>query len=600
MNVDSQIAGELFEQAEKLGPNERTAFLDAKCGSHSALRERIEQMLAAAAEPSELSRSTAPDFRAHITSRMEMIGDSIGRYKLLQEIGEGGCGTVYMAEQEEPVRRRVALKLIKRGMDTRQVIARFEAERQALAMMDHPNIAKVFDAGETQTGQPFFVMELVRGLPITKYCDQEKLRPEERLKLFVQVCQAIQHAHQKGIIHRDIKPSNVLVAFQDGVPVPKVIDFGIAKAIQARLTDKTLFTAIEQFMGTPAYMSPEQAEMSSIDIDTRSDIYSLGVLLYELLTGTTPFDTHELLSAGIDEIRRKIREDEPPKPSTRLSALSEKDLTSTAKQRQLDAPKLVSHIRGDLDWVVMKALEKDRTRRYETASALALDIGRHLNHEPVTASPISATYRMRKFIRRNKLAFAAASAVVLALLLGAGVSAWQALRATQAVREQTRLRRETVRFSERLQLKQSAEAFAKGDAATALMFLARLLRDNPTNRLAAERLMSALAFGRYALPKVGPMRHKDFWITTALFSPDGTRLVTGPGHGGPRIWDSATGNVLLQETKINASILPGSFSVRTENRSQPLRKINASDSGTQPLVDLVFKSVHHEDSFLTP
>src|SRR4051812_24016775 len=295
------------------------------------------------------------------TTPEEKAGDSIGRYKLLQMIGEGGCGMVYMAEQEEPVRRRVALKVIKLGMDTKQVIARFEAERQALAMMDHPNIAKVLDAGSTEKGRPFFVMELVRGIKITDYCDQHKLATPERLELFIQVCHAIQHAHQKGIIHRDIKPSNILVTLHDGIPIPKVIDFGIAKATDQRLTDKTLFTQFEQFIGTPAYMSPEQAEMSGLDIDTRSDIYSLGVLLYELLTGKTPFDAKALMESGLEGMRRTIREREPERPSTRLTGMTQGDLATTAQQHRADPPKLVSLIRGDLDWIVMKTLEKDRT-----------------------------------------------------------------------------------------------------------------------------------------------------------------------------------------------------------------------------------------------
>src|SRR5437660_793221 len=282
----------------------------------------------------------------------EKPGDRIGRYKLLQEIGEGGCGVVYMAEQEEPVRRRVALKVIKLGMDTRSVIARFEAERQALAMMDHPNIAKVLDAGATESGRPYFVMELVRGIKITEYCDEYNLSTKERLELFMQVCHAVQHAHQKGTIHRDLKPSNILVASNDGAPVPKVIDFGIAKATQGRLTDQTLFTAFEQFIGTPAYMRPEQAELTMQDVDTRTDIYSLGVLLYELLTGKTPFDQKELLAAGLDEMRRMLREKEPQRPSTRVDAFSEAELTVTAQQRNLEPQKLRSDLEGDLDWIV--------------------------------------------------------------------------------------------------------------------------------------------------------------------------------------------------------------------------------------------------------
>jgi tRNA A-37 threonylcarbamoyl transferase component Bud32 len=362
-------------------------------------------------------------------------GERIGRYKLLQQIGEGGCGIVYMAEQEEPVRRRVALKIIKLGMDTKQVIARFEAERQALAMMDHPNIARVLDAGATETGRPFFVMELVRGIRITDYCDQHALPTTERLKLFTQVCRAVQHAHQKGIIHRDIKPSNILVASNDGVPVPKVIDFGIAKATQGRLTDQTVFTAFEQFIGTPAYMSPEQAELTMLDVDTRTDIYSLGVLLYELLTGRTPFDSNKLLAAGLDAMRRTIREQEPERPSTCLSTLMAGDLTTTAKQRHTEPVRLIHLLRGDLDWIVMKCLEKDRARRYETANGLALDIERHLANEPVMARPPGRLYRIEKLVRRHKLAVAAAAAVAGALVTGLSIAIWEFSKEKEARRE---------------------------------------------------------------------------------------------------------------------------------------------------------------------
>ena len=364
----------------------------------------------------------------------EAVGQTLGRYKLLEKIGEGGCGVVYVADQTEPLRRRVALKVIKLGMDTRAVVARFEAERQALALMDHPNIAKVLDAGATETGRPYFVMELVRGIRITEYCDQNHLTTKDRLELFIKVCQAIQHAHQKGIIHRDIKPSNILVAMHDGVPVPKVIDFGIAKATEGRLTEHTVYTQINQFIGTPAYMSPEQAQLSGLDIDTRSDIYSLGVLLYELLTGSPPFDPHLLVVEGIDSIRRTIREIEPPCPSTRLSTMRRDTLTKTAEQHGVQSVDLVKLIRGDLDWIVMKCLEKDRTRRFETANGLAADIKRYLNNEPIVARPPSAAYRLQKAFRRHKLAFAAASLLAAVLVLGIVISTMEAVRAKRAER----------------------------------------------------------------------------------------------------------------------------------------------------------------------
>ncbi len=363
--------------------------------------------------------------------REELAGDVIGRYKLLEKIGEGGFGSVYVAEQREPVKRRVALKITKLGMDTKQVVARFEAERQALAMMDHANIARALDAGATDTGRPYFVMELVRGVKITEYCDQNKQTTRKRLDLFIQICLAIEHAHQKGVIHRDIKPSNILVALHDGVPVPKVIDFGIAKATQGTLTDKTVFTQLDQFIGTPAYMSPEQSEMGGLDIDTRSDIYSLGVLLYELLTSHTPFESFNLMERGFDEMRRIIREVEPQLPSLRIGTQQAAEKTSTATRHGTDAPKLINIVRGDLDWVVMKCLEKDRSRRYDTASHLAADVQRFLDHEPVAAGPPSSLYRFRKMVRRNRLAFAAASAIFALLLIGLGETTWLVIKEKQ-------------------------------------------------------------------------------------------------------------------------------------------------------------------------
>jgi serine/threonine protein kinase/tetratricopeptide (TPR) repeat protein len=424
--------------AAKQGP-ERAAFLDRECAGNPGLRERLELLLAAHENPdSPLDQAATARATLKIdpqdTPEDSAVGRTIGRYKLLEKIGEGGCGVVYVAEQIEPVRRRVALKVIKLGMDSKAVVARFEAERQALAMMDHPNIAKVLDAGTTETGRPFFVMELVRGIRITDYCDQNQLSTKERMELFIHVCHAIQHAHQKGIIHRDIKPSNILVGLHDGVPVPKVIDFGIAKATEGRLTDATVYTQLHQFIGTPAYMSPEQAEMSNLDIDTRSDIYSLGVLLYELLTGQTPFDANELIKEGLDAIRKTIREVEPQRPSTKLSTLQGEALTATAKRHGTQSLQLLKMIRGDLDWVVMKCLEKDRTRRYETANGLAMDLKRHLENEPVLARSPSAAYRLVKSVRRNRVAFAVSAIIALVLVIGTAVSTWQALRARNAER----------------------------------------------------------------------------------------------------------------------------------------------------------------------
>jgi len=424
----------LFSAALELTePGARCRFIAQACGNDAALCGRIMALLRSHEEAGNFL-AMPPDAVATLDTGhcTEQPGTIIDRYKLLQQIGEGGFGTVWMAEQTEPVSRRVALKVIKLGMDTREVIARFEAERQALAMMDHPNIAKVLDAGATGAGRPYFVMELVKGIPITQYCDQRQLSLRERLALFGDVCSAINHAHQKGVIHRDIKPSNVMVTLHGDKPVVKVIDFGVAKATQGKLTDKTLFTRFEQFIGTPVYMSPEQASLSGLDVDTRSDIYALGILLYELLTGKPPFDSKSLAAAGHEEMRRIIREVEPPRPSVRLSTIAGDERTQVAKARHLAPEKLGRLVEADLDWIVMKAIDKDRSRRYETANGLALDIQRFLSDEPVSATPPSAGYQLRKFARRNKTALRVAAGIAAVLVVATAVSSWQAVRATRA------------------------------------------------------------------------------------------------------------------------------------------------------------------------
>ncbi len=505
----------------------------------------------------------------------------IGRYKLLEKIGEGGFGTVYVAEQRESLKRRVALKIIKLGMDTKQVIARFEAERQALALMDHPNIAKVLDAAATDTGRPYFVMELVRGIKITDYCDQNNLSTRQRLDLFINVCQAIQHAHQKGIIHRDIKPSNVLVTLHDGVPVPKVIDFGIAKATQGELTEKTVYTQLQEFIGTPAYMSPEQAEMSGLDIDTRADIYSLGVLLYELLTGKTPFDAKDLLASGLEQMRRTIREKEPVRPSTRLT----QELTSKSEGRKhkgetdeassrrlLHVRKLIELLRGDLDWIVMKCLEKERTRRYDTANSLASDVQRYLDTEPVAARPASQWYRFQKLVRRNKLAFGAASAVAGALIIGLGLSTWlfvqergTRLRAETAEREQAGQRRqaEAARASE-LRMRQKAEeqalATRKKAYASDMNLLQKALADDDLGR--AQILLDKQR-PRNGEQDLRGWEWRYFWqfcrsdaaftlcqqsnsVTSVSFSRQGDLLAVGTLAGETTVWDIPSRRLIFQ------------------------------------------------------
>jgi serine/threonine protein kinase len=459
---------ELFLRAFELSdPEARGAFLDCECGGDADLQRAVTTLLRAHDETGGFLADSpaARDATADLSSagRTATFGDSSatadfpgrdehvgailgGKYKLIEEIGEGGMGSVYMAQQTEPVKRAVAIKVIKAGMDSKAVLARFEAERQALAMMDHPNIAKVLDAGTTGSGRPYFVMELVRGVPITQFCDERKLTPRQRLELFVPVCNAIQHAHQKGVIHRDIKPSNVLVALYDDRPVPKVIDFGVAKAAGQALTDKTLMTGFGAVVGTPEYMSPEQASLNNLDIDTRSDVYSLGVLLYELLTGTTPVDRRSLGKAALLEVLRIVREVEAPRPSARLSTID--TLPSVAASRGTEPAKLSKLMKGELDWVLLKALEKDRTRRYETANALGRDIQRYLGDEVVEARPPSAGYRLKKFVRRHKGQVVAVSFVILALLAGMAGTTWGLI---EAKRQEQIARAEAVQKEEALE-----------------------------------------------------------------------------------------------------------------------------------------------------
>jgi serine/threonine protein kinase/tetratricopeptide (TPR) repeat protein len=434
VNDDARVKSVFLAAIERYPATHWPAYLDGACGEDSELRDRVQRLLEAHGGQKSLHIPSPSEAEVTVDQQIvERPGATIGAYKLMEQIGEGGMGIVYVAEQTQPVRRRAALKIIKPGMDSRQVVARFEAERQALAMMDHPNIARVFDGGTTASGRPYFVMELVRGIPMTDYCDRERLSIPQRLELFAQVCRAVQHAHQKGVIHRDLKPSNILVTVIDGAGVPKVIDFRVAKATGASLTERTLYTAFHQFIGTPLYMSPEQADLSGMDVDTRSDIYSLGVLLYELLTGTTPFDQETFRTAALDEFRKIIREQEPPTPSHRISSLAATQTTISAN-RASDPRRLHRMLRGELDWIVMKALEKDRRRRYETASAFAADIERYCTGMPVEACPPSAWYRLGKTARRNRVWLTTGALIVGALVVGVSAALWQAVRATRAER----------------------------------------------------------------------------------------------------------------------------------------------------------------------
>jgi len=572
------LAREIFANALELATlEERERYLAQACGADRALRQEIESLLAAHQagggflQPRLARRAESPPG--------EGPGTVIGRYKLLEQIGEGGFGVVFMAEQLEPVQRKVALKIIKAGMDTREVIARFEAERQALALMDHPNIARIFDAGVTGVsqsetgnrasevfhGRSYFVMELVKGTPITTYCERNQLSTDERLRLFLKVCQAVQHAHQKGVIHRDLKPTNVLVTEQDGAAVPKVIDFGVAKAIGQKLTEKTIFTGLAHQIGTPTYMSPEQAGLGSLDVDTRSDIYTLGVLLYELLTGTTPLQKETLHQAAADEVWRLVREAEPPKPSTRLTQLAGKQNAESRKQKWKE-------VRGDLDWIVMKALEKDRRRRYETASALAEDVERHLEHHPVLASPPSTVYRTRKFIRRHRVGVVLAASVGAALVFGLALAtaalfaAFQQrnrARAAERETEQRRLQAEDHRARAEDTLRQldvqRIKALLEGDeAARAVAALAFRLRQQPEDRVMAEWLMNLLTLRSFPLPVLAPFQHER-GVSLAVFSPDGRRVLTAARDNCARLWDVQTGQMTAQFRHDPEALRSGDF-----------------------------------------
>jgi WD40 repeat protein/serine/threonine protein kinase len=565
-----------WDAAQIASPAERDTYLRRACAEDCDLRRRVELLLQAMSKAESFLESPAAELAATAEECpiTEGPGTVVGPYKLLEQIGEGGFGVVFMAEQQHPVRRRVALKVLKPGMDTGQVVARFEAERQALALMDHLNIAYVFDGGETASGRPYFVMELVKGAPITEFCDQNRLPVRERLELFVAVCQAVQHAHQKAIIHRDLKPSNVLVTLHDGTPLVKVIDFGVAKALGQQLTDKTLFTGFAQLIGTPLYMAPEQAALSHLDVDTRSDIYSLGVLLYELLTGTTPFSKERFREAGYEEMRRILREEEPPRPSTRISTLGQA-ATLSSTQRQSDPRQLSKLFRGELDWIVMRCLEKDRNRRYETAGALAADVQRYLHDEPVQACPPSAWYRFRKFARRNKGGVLTAAGAALGVLLVVGSAlVVQAANNAQIKAEQMQTNEALAR--EKQTNEAHVRALAREQRALYFQRLGLAQRDLAMNNVgAAEELLHEcpealrgwewhlLKRQPYEAPLVVPVGKA--WIVNLACSTDGRYLATAgfdsAMRGEVKLRDAATGKEL--------HTLPGHIGPVTDVAFQP-------------------------------
>lgn len=584
----SPVEAIFFAALEKGSPRERAAYLDSACGEDDELRKRVERLLAAHPQVGSFLEVAATSEVSVCHSESGGVAGTLigGRYKLIEQIGEGGMGTVWMAQQTEPVKRLVAVKLIKSGMDSKSVLARFEAERQALALMDHPNIAKVLDAGATDDGRPFFVMELVKGMPITRYCDERKLALKQRLDLFIFVCQAVQHAHQKGVIHRDLKPSNVLVAQYDDQPVPKVIDFGIAKAAGQPLTDLTLVTGFGAIVGTPEYMSPEQAKLNQLDIDTRSDIYALGVLLYELLTGSTPVSRHELEKAGLLEVLRMIREQEPPRPSTRLS--SSATLPELAASRSSEPHALAGLIRNDLDWIVMKSLEKDRNRRYETANGFAADIRRYLDGDVVQAHPPTTQYLLRKFFRKHRVGISTALAFVLLLVVAVGISTILALQARKsafdanynlglvdAARLQVTEALEESRLSSASLQIDADLAENTADQRITLLRLARRLKElNPPNpnmvfnadliqrrrSLSEFTTMAIFACGQQHAPLFPPITHDGHAISQMKISPDCTTLMTLGTDDKVRLWSMRTGKSLAVLCKVSEKIVNCGFS----------------------------------------
>lgn len=583
MPAESNSAGarlaQLFAAAlEKESAEERRHFLAEACGADVGLRSRVEALLRAHQRADKFL-----DHNVHgedIDLDDEGVGAMVGPYRLLERLGMGGFGVVYRAEQMKLIHREVALKIIKLGMDTRAVVARFEAERQALALMAHPNIAKVLDAGATETGRPYFVMELVQGVPITDYCDQACLSTTERLQLFMQVCYAIQHAHQKGIIHRDLKPSNILVTVQDGVPVPKVIDFGIAKATGGQvLTEKPAQTAWDQFLGTPAYTSPEQAQTGGVDLDTRSDIYNLGVLLYELLTGKTPFEHKQLVEAGLDEMRRIIREQEPPRPSTRLSTLTAPEQTTVAKRRSSEPPQLIDQLRGDLDWIVMKSLEKDRSLRYDTANGLAADVQRFMKSEPVLARPRSFGYYARKFVRRNRVVVAAAAMILLALLLGALGSTWEAIRARKAEREAQSAQSNEAQQRRRAEAQAYVANMNAAQAAWDMNNVGRLRELLQETANYPERGFEWYYWHRQLHLDLKTLRGHTGAVKSVAFSPDGGRIITGSADHTAKIWDMASGEALLTLQGHSGSVNAACFS------PDGVQLLTASGDGTARVWD---------------